>query len=300
MIRWIKKGVLYITSNIYISVYLKKIPLLNKLLMPGSGLEKMLSKASIYFRKKIKLHLGGIYFETNVYGTKIKMIDYRTFDYYSLFSRGKIHEPALTLQLKTLFEKTDSPTFVDIGAHYGYFTIYAGKLIGSSGQVISIEPHIEFYAHLLKNIKLNGLKETVRTFNLALSDKEGKANMEGWDERVLHEAGNGKIQVVTCDQLCERENIRPDIIKIDVHGAEGKVLDGMPDILKNKVSHLFCELHKDMLGYTIRHIIQILEDACLEVFEFTKHRDVYGGKLLPINSDFLSSYNDRMLYARRK
>jgi FkbM family methyltransferase len=268
--------------------------------MPASGLERILGKVSIPLRNKIRELIGGIYFETNIYGTKIKMIDYRTYDYYSLFSQGKIHEPALTLQLKTLFETTDSPTFVDIGAHYGYFTIYAGNLIGSSGRVISIEPHIKFYGCLLKNIEMNDLKEIVRTFNLALSDKEGKATMEGWDERVLHEAENGIIQVITFDQLCQRENIWPDIIKIDVHGAEGKVLDGMPDILKNKVSHLFCELHKNMMGYTNSKIIQILENAGLEVFEFKKHREVSGGELVPICIDFLSNYEDRMLYARRK
>jgi len=126
------------------------------------------------------------------------------------------------------------------------------------------------------------------------------AYMEGFDERVIHEVGDGNIQVVTFDRFCAKENIWPDIIKIDVHGAEGKVLAGMSDTLKNKVSHLFCETHSDLLGYTIRGIIQILEAAGLEVFEFTKHRELSGGKLLPISSDLLSNHDDRMLYARRK
>ncbi len=300
MIRWIKKGAFYLTFVFDISVCIKKIPLLNKF-RPGIGLERSLQRTIFYFKKTIRLLLArGIYFEAHIYGTKINMIDYRTFDYYSLFSRGKIHEPSFTLQLKKLLAEYDSPTFVDIGAHYGYFTIYAGKLIGSSGKVISIEPHMEFYSRLVKNIKINGLEETVRTFNLALSEKEGKANMEGWDERVLHEVGDGKIQLVTFDQLCEKENIQPDIIKIDVHGAEGKVLAGMSDTLKNKVSHVFCELHYDMLGYTISNIIQILENAGLEVLEFTEHREVSGGNLVPISNELLLNHNDRMLYAKRK
>lgn len=298
MKRWINNGVLYL-SNIWILVHFKKIPLLNRLLRQGSSLERVLTKVSFYFRKKIRLLLGGISFETNIYGTKLTMIDYEPFDYYPLVSRGKIYEPALALQLKTLLRCYDSPTFVDIGAHYGYFTIYAGKLIGPMGQVISIEPNMKHYSRLLKNIEINGLREITRTFNLALSDKDGMANMEGWDERVLHEGGNGNIQVVKFDRLCAKENIRPDIIKIDVRGAEGKVLGGMSDTLKNKVSHLFCELHDDLLGYTIREIIQILEAAGLEVLEFTKHREVSGGKLIPISSDLLSHYNYRVLYARR-
>jgi len=217
-----------------------------------------------------------------------------------LFLQGKVYEPSLTLQLKTLFKEYDSPTFVDIGAHLGYFTVYAGKLIGSSGKVISIEPNMKHYSRLLKNIEINGLKEIPRTFNLALSDRNGTANMGGWDERVLHEVADGNIQVVTFDDLCAKENIWPDIIKIDVHGAEGKVLAGMSDVLKNKVSHLFCELHSDLLDYTVREIIQILEVAGLEVLEIAKHRELSDGKLVPISSDLLSNCHDRMLYARRK
>lgn len=299
MIRWIKRGAFYLLFVLDPLVYIRKIPLLNKFKL-GIGLGRLVRRVFFYPKKIVNLLLvGGIYFETNIYGTKISMIDDRTFDYYTHISQGKIYEPALALRLKTLLKDYDSPTFVDIGAHYGYFTIYAGKLIGTRGQVISIEPHKRYYIRLLKNIQINGLKGNIRTFNLALSDKEGHANMEGWDERVLHEVRNGDIQVITFDQLCKRENIRPDIIKIDVHGAEGKVLAGMSNTLKNKVSHLFCELHDDLLGYTIREIIQILEVAGLEVFEFTKHRDVSGGGLAPISSDFLSHYDDRMLYARR-
>lgn len=298
--RWINRGVFHLSNDIHILVYIRKIPLLGRLFRPGTGLEQMLSKVLFYLRKKIRLLLGGISFDTNIYGTKLTMIDYEPFDYYPLALQGKVYEPSLALQLKTLLRDYDSPTFVDIGAHYGYFTIYAGKLIGPMGQVISIEPNMKHYSRLLKNIEINSLGEITRTFNLALSDKDGMANMEGWDERVLHEGGNGNIQVVKFDRLCAKENIRPDIIKIDVRGAEGKVLGGMSDTLKNKVSHLFCELHDDLLGYTIREIIQILEAAGLEVLEFTKHREVSGGKLIPISGDLLSHYDDRMLYARRK
>lgn len=296
MTRWINEAVLVFEHKFVpkMSAYIKKIPFLYRLIQ-ASGVLKMLDK-SIWFLKRNT----GILFQTDIYGTKLTMIDYKPFDYYPLMSQGKMYEPSLSLQLKRLFNEYDSPTFVDIGAHIGYFTIYAGKLIGSSGHVISIEPNLKHYTRLLKNIKINGLDENTLIFNLALSDKDGMATMEGFDERVLHEVGGGNIQVVTFDRFCAEENIWPDIIKIDVHGAEGKVLAGMSETLHNKVSHLFCELHGNLLGYTIREILHILEAAGLEVSEFAKHRDSSGGKLVPINSDFLSNYHDKMIYARRK
>jgi FkbM family methyltransferase len=299
MIRWINKAVLVFHHKFALKMWghIKKIPLLDQLILE-TDLERKLLLFFSQFRKNT--WGSGITFNTDIYGTKLTMIDYEPFDYYPLVLQGKVYEASLALQLKALFKEYDSPTFVDVGAHLGYFTIYAGKLIGSSGQVISIEPNMKNYSRLLKNIEINGLKEITRIFNLALSDKDGMANMEGYDERVIHEVRDGNIQVVTFDRFCAEENIWPDIIKIDVHGAEGKVLAGMSDSLKNKVSHLFCETHSDLLGYTIRGIIQILEAAGLEVFEFTKHRESSGGKLVPITSDLLSNHNDRMLYARIK
>jgi len=299
MIRRINKAILVFHYKVALRIWevIKKIPLLDKLIL-GADLERQLL---LFFRKLRKSAWGsGIKFSADVYGTNLTMIDYEPFDYYPLVLGGKVYEPSLALQLKTLFKEYDSPTFVDIGAYLGYFTIYAGRLMGSRGQVISIEPNRKHYDRLLKNIEINGLDEIVRTFNLALSSRNGTANMEGWDERVLHEVGDGNIPVVTFDHLCLKEHIRPDIIKIDVHGAEGKVLAGMSDILKSEVSHLFCELHNDLLGFTIREIIQTLQAAGLEVFEFTEHRESSGGKLVPISSDLLSNCADRMLYARSK
>ncbi len=295
MIREIKKGLF--DFLIYISVCIRKIDSFNKFLMPESHLRKVL----VNFRKKIgSMLVGEVYCEANIYGTKIKMIDNRTLDYYYFFSRGEIYEPSFTLQLKALLKESEFPTFVDVGAHYGYFTIYAAFIVGSRGQVISIEPHPKFYRRLLQNIEINRLNENVRTFNVALSEKEGKGMMEGFDERVFKEVETGNVQVLTFDQLCEKENIRPDIVKIDVHGSEGKVLSGMSKTLKNDVKHLFCELHNDMHGYTVGNIIQTLETAGLNVFEFTKHRDKYSGEIVAISDYLFISHNDRMLYARRK
>ncbi len=293
---WINKAILVFEHKSVptLSAYVKKIPFLYQFIK-ASGVLRVLDKTILFLKRDT-----GIFIQADIYGTGFTMIDYKPFDYYPLLSVGKVYEPSLSQQLKKLFKGYDAPTFVDIGAYIGYFTIYAGKLTGSGGQVISIEPNVKHYARLLKNIKLNGLNEHIRAFHLALSDKDGMATMKGYDERVLHEVGDGNIRMITFDRLCEEENIRPDIIKIDVHGAEGKVLTGMPNTLQHKVSHVFCELHNDLLGYTIKEILHILEAAGLEVFEFTKHRDSSGGKLVPINNEFLSSYDDRMLYARRK
>ncbi|MGH7885990.1 MAG: FkbM family methyltransferase [Thermodesulfobacteriota bacterium] len=243
--------------------------------------------------------IGDLTFYNSVYGTKIKMSDSALFEYYILSLRNKVHEPSLTLKFKNLFEESKSSVFVDIGAHYGFFSLLAGKWLEPDGKVISIEPNISFYKKLKYNITLNKLDGIVKTFNLGLSENESFAKMGGWNKRRTILNQKGKIHLVTFDSLCEKENIYPDIIKIDVHGAEGNILKGMPNILKNHVSHLFCELHEFMNGYNVRDIIAILEQAGLKVYEFTDHRSESGGQIIPISSDFLSNYTDRMIYATK-
>jgi len=187
-------------------------------------------------------------------------------------------------------------------AHYGYFTIYAGNIISPNGLIISIEPHEKCYQGILKNVQINGLQKIVRRYNVGLSDHQGKAQMDILNERAFYDTENGEIDVVSFDQLCEKENIRPDIIKIDVHGAEGKVIKGMSNKLKNDVTHLFCETHSDgdMRGYSMIDIIQFLETAGMEVFVLSEFRKESGGKLIRINDKVLSTPGDSMLYARRK
>ena len=248
----------------------------------------------------MQIIIRDIEFEDSVYGIDLRMADYAIFPYYIHSSRNKIYEPALTLKLKEILEKNKSYTFIDIGAHYGYFTMIAGKVLGPGGCVISIEPNPKSYNRLLKNIKINNLNKIVRTYNLGLSEEEGAAHMGGWDNRKTIIDNRGDILLVSFDELCTKEHINPDIVKIDVFGAEVNVLSGMHESLKNKVSHVFCELHKDMNGYTAKDIVEIMANAGLEVFEFTKHRKDTGGELVPISEEFFLDHADRMLYGRRR
>lgn len=234
----------------------------------------------------------------SVYGIDFRMIDSGIFEYYILFSRNEIYEPALTYRLIDILEKNKSYTFIDVGAHYGYFTIIGGKVLGPGGRVISIEPNPNCNKCLLKNITINNLNEVVKTYNIGLAEREGRAKMGSWDNRKTIDDRSGSIELMSFDELCCKEHITPDLIKIDVFGAEGNILSGMPNTLR-QVSHLFCELHEDMNGYTAKDIITMMESAGLEVFEFTRHRQETGGDIVPISDEFSSDHVDRMLYARR-
>jgi FkbM family methyltransferase len=237
--------------------------------------------------------------EAVVCGERIVMIDDRCFDYYSKFSRGQIHEPALSRHLHELLQRSDLDTFVDIGAHYGYFTILAAKTLGARGRVVSFEPHPLFHERLVRNIELNRPAATVTTRQIALAAYAGAANMGGWDERIPMETDGGSVRLVPFDDVCEAEGVRPQVVKIDVFGAEGDVLRGMKKALREGVCHLFCELHLKMRGITVTELVSLLQESGLRVFEFARHRELDGGQIKPIGQEFLADFDDRMLYATR-
>ena len=64
--------------------------------------------------------------------------------------------------------KTDE-TFIDIGAHVGFFSLLASKLIGKNGLVFSFEPTQKTFQLLKAN---TAFYKNILTFNLAMSDED--------------------------------------------------------------------------------------------------------------------------------
>lgn len=128
--------------------------------------------------------------------------------------------------------------FVDIGAHYGYYSILASK-IHKSIKTISIEPGEVNYQILLKNIKLNNLKNN-HSQKLAISNTNGvkifnindASDSSGFYSHPLTKTLK-KIKVETKKLDTMIGNGKVDFIKIDVEGHEPVALDGMKAVIKN-------------------------------------------------------------------
>ena len=149
------------------------------------------------------------------------------------------YEPATT----RLFQETLQPGMVviDIGAHVGYYTLLAAKLVGPTGKIYAFEPEPGNNETLNKNIELNKYSN-IEAIRMAMSDKEGNATMyltsldsgrHSLFQHDLPKRGNTVVETTTLDRFWEStEWPRIDLIKIDVEGAEVAVLDGMTRMLE--------------------------------------------------------------------
>ena len=78
-------------------------------------------------------------------------------------------------------------------------------------------------------------------------------NVEAASKQDNHgaEAGEIVVETVTLDEFVQGPDVSaPDLIKIDVEGAELIVVEGMREMLRSKQPLLLCELHDTKLGYS--------------------------------------------------
>ena len=141
-------------------------------------------------------------------------------------------EPGLTSLLGAHIEP--GMTFVDVGAHIGYFTCLAGRLVGPRGIVLAFEPSPRNYDLLLANVWRNGLTNVV-CFPWAVSDRPGFVDLHlsetnTGDNRIYGDGPGMRVRAAALDAL---EILRPpvDVVKVDVQGAEQAVFEGARELL---------------------------------------------------------------------
>lgn len=135
------------------------------------------------------------------------------------------------------FEKILRPgsNVIDIGANIGYFSLLSSSIVGEKGKVFSFEASSSIFNKLQNNITLNKSTNVYAT-SCAIGDEEGEVEFYEADNshlgisslRNLGEQTSQKIRVkmITIDSRIDQFPTI-DLIKIDVEGAEMKVLKGM-------------------------------------------------------------------------
>jgi FkbM family methyltransferase len=134
-------------------------------------------------------------------------------------------------------------TFYDIGANVGFFTVIGAKLVGASGRVYAFEPVRENVAIIQRNIKLNNF-HNVTVLEKAVSSSTGQGELllaEYAGGHTLLTAGTPpdvrgvmRVDLVAIDDLVAQQTLPPpDVVKIDVEGAELDVLHGMSQTLQH-------------------------------------------------------------------
>ncbi|MBV9389520.1 MAG: FkbM family methyltransferase [Chroococcidiopsidaceae cyanobacterium CP_BM_ER_R8_30] len=152
-------------------------------------------------------------------------------------------DPKVTLVCKRLLRSGD--TMLDVGANCGLITMYAAKIVGSSGRVHAFEPQPALAELIRESANANGYNQ-VLVHNIALSVEDGVLDLfvpsdnggaASFSQQWGQICGADKtIQVEvrrTADYLASLNLKRVRLMKIDVEGHEEFVLRGGLDFFRD-------------------------------------------------------------------
>jgi len=167
-------------------------------------------------------------------------------------------------------------TVLDIGANWGVYSVAARRLMGVSGMLISFEPNLDEFNKLKDNIKLNKFNDqNVTLINSAVGDIKGEAkfyippSFKGaygsmGRPKIEEDCKEVNVPVVTIDETLSDLDIRQvDVIKVDVEGAEIKVLQGMRRTLVERSPTVLMEVsdkRTNVFGYKANELCKFLMD----------------------------------------
>lgn len=165
-------------------------------------------------------------------------------------------------EYKSCIDKIKSSSFpiVDIGAHVGFFSIFAFCL-NDKIDIFAIEPEVGNLDVLKKNIDLNNLKN-VKILNCAIGDetKFGEIivsedsinnkilkNNTKFNTKLKSNLKTQKIKIFSFKDFLKNNNIeKVSLVKMDIEGFEYDVIDslGSQDFLK--IESFIFEYHENV------------------------------------------------------
>lgn len=170
---------------------------------------------------------------------------------------------------------SDVKTVIDLGSNIGVSVIYFA-IKYPEAIIYAIEPDKNNYERLLKNVtQFNNVK----TFNLAISDKNGEERI--WRYKGSHISSSlikrGEqddfisISTMKLDSFLEKEDLQSvDLLKCDIEGAEFLVFKNF--FSKEKVKHLTAEVHEDLSGKSISDFKELFLDKNFSIISLGKRR----------------------------
>lgn len=204
---------------------------------------------------------------------------YTTDSYSSIaYKDGKIDSDIFT---DSIFTKPRNNLVVfDIGAFVGADSLVFAKKIDKGGKVIAFEPNPYNRNRMFINLsRNNALRERIRVFPYALSESSGtimmniSPNIDSGHSTTSRISGShskisdnslpegffgSKVRVIKLDEFVEENEIKPDIIKVDIEGAEHMMLQGALKTLTKFHPTLFIEIHSEYCAVACLRVLMPL------------------------------------------
>ncbi|MBI5740387.1 MAG: FkbM family methyltransferase [Nitrospirae bacterium] len=237
----------------------------SELLQRHKGFKTLLKRA---YMTALKIATRGKGINKNIGAGGAFRFDY-TFAFSDFQSWGTGHNNAFQVLLKMCEGRK---VVFDVGAHVGLCSMPVSRVIGEGGVVYAFEPSKTNMDRLSKNLAYNNI-DNVKLLPHLVGDKS-RANVpfhESYEvtgmNSIARYKGDDTYSItykdqVSIDDFCADHDIIPEIIKIDVEGAESGVLRGAENVLRNHRPVIVLSVHPrhlQLLGDSVDNLKNIIE-----------------------------------------
>lgn len=164
----------------------------------------------------------------------------------------------------------------DVGSNVGLFSFAAAHLAGETGKVFAFEADVWLVQLLRRSASIQPLSSAsvqivpaavanscdVRTFNIAARSRASSSLAGYGNSQTGGIAEQQSVISVSIDWLAERLP-PPDVIKIDVEGAELEVLTGALGLLRTKGPVVLCEVCQERS----REVTELLRSVGYRIYD---------------------------------
>ena len=190
-------------------------------------------------------------------------------------TRSRLQEEEYEL-VSILDEIRADDVFYDVGANTGLYSCFVANKCKQC-RIVAFEPYPPNIKEIKQNAELNSPKQ-ISIFNIALSDTSGTTSFTTPEEptpghgtgSITGDQDGESVHTIQGDELISNnEAPPPNIVKIDVEGAEPLVIKGLKTALSDQHCRLvFCELHPSRLSeydYSTSKIVAEFEQMGYDV-----------------------------------
>jgi len=208
------------------------------------------SLASFIYRQFLRITAGNRGIPVNIGGAGTFKLDYQVAS-GELEDWGKGHNQGFTKCIESCQGKS---VVLDIGAHVGFYSLPISKVLALGGLVYAFEPATANFKCFQKHLKYNEV-QNVKLFPYLVGE-ESKEQVDFYERANLVDGMCAKIlkknahlynkvskRQVSMDDFCRQNKLIPEVVKIDVEGAELEVMQGAEEILKEHHPLIFLSVH---------------------------------------------------------
>lgn len=133
----------------------------------------------------------------------------------------------------------------DVGSNAGYFSLLGSKCVGEVGKVISFEPipsngktiEAHLFANKIDNVVVEyfAVSNDTKKCKFQIENNNANSHMESipLKHQISHPKSTIEVSSISLDDYIALHKIVPNVIKVDVEGAERLVLDGSTKLLRD-------------------------------------------------------------------